>query len=32
IVEGGLRELEEESQGVFGHLAPSNISDSITFH
>ena len=32
IVEGGLRELEEESQGVFGHLELSNISDSMTFH
>jgi len=32
IVLGGLRELEEESQGVFGNIDPSEIRDTITFH
>lgn len=32
IIEGGLRELEEESQGVFGTIDPSDIEDKITFH
>lgn len=32
IVEGGLRELEEESQGVFGELTPNDVKDSIIFH
>lgn len=32
IVEGGLRELEEESEGVFGHIYPSDIADTVTFH
>ncbi len=32
IIEGGLRELEEESQGVFGHFDPSDIEDTVTFN
>ncbi len=32
IVEGGLRELEEESEGVFGHIDPSEVSDATAFH
>jgi len=32
IVEGGLRELEEESQGVFGTLTPEDVAESTTFH
>lgn len=32
IVEGGLRELAEESQGVFGVINPTEIEDTVTFH
>jgi hypothetical protein len=32
IVEGGLRELEEESQGVFGEIKPEDIKEAVTFH
>lgn len=32
IVEGGLRELEEESQGVFGSLTPEDVKNTTTFH
>lgn len=32
IIEGGLRELEEESQGVFGHMVPDDIENTVTFH
>ena len=32
VVEGALRELEEESQGVFGSLSVEDISDSVVFH
>lgn len=31
-VEGGLRELDEESQGVFGPLTPVGIKDELIFH
>jgi hypothetical protein len=32
LIEGGLRELYEESQGVFGDLVPTDVEDSIMFH
>ena len=32
IVEGGLRELEEESQGVFGNIGPDDIENAVIFH
>ena len=32
IVEGGLRELEEESQGIFGDINPDDIENSVVFH
>ena len=32
IVEGGLRELKEESQGIFGDIDPSEIKNTVTFH
>lgn len=32
IVEGGLRELEEESQGVFGKISPEDIENAVVFH
>lgn len=32
IIEGGLRELEEESQGVFGKIDPVDIVDTLTFN
>jgi hypothetical protein len=32
IVEGGLRELEEESLGVFGHLTGKDVGDSVAIH
>jgi len=32
IVEGGLRELEEESQGIFGHLDPEDVGKMVSFH
>ena len=32
IIEGGLRELEEESQSVFGTLTPKDVEDSVIFH
>ncbi len=32
IVEGGLRELEEESQGVFGTLIPDDVKNTTTYH
>lgn len=32
IVEGGLRELEEESQGIFGNIDPTDIEDTVTFN
>lgn len=32
IIEGGLRELEEESLGIFGHIEPSDIENAVTFH
>ncbi len=32
IISGGLRELYEESQGVFGDFHPSDVEDSISFH
>ena len=31
-VEGGLRELHEESQGIFGDLTPKDVENSIMFH
>lgn len=30
--EGALRELEEESQGIFGKITPSEVSDSMCFY
>ena len=32
VVEGGLRELEEESQGVFGIIKPKDVERTLTFH
>ena len=32
IIEGGLRELEEESQGVFGDISPEDIENAVIFH
>lgn len=32
IVEGGLRELHEESLGVFGDISLSDVMNSLTFH
>jgi len=32
VIEGGLRELKEESQGVFGELKYENIKNSIAFY
>lgn len=32
IVEGGLRELEEESQGVFGIIKPKDVGYTVSFH
>lgn len=32
VIEGGLRELKEESQGVFGDIAEEDIKDTLLFH
>lgn len=32
VVVGGLRELKEESQGIFGHLDPDDIKNTLTFY
>lgn len=32
VIEGGLRELKEESQGVFGYIDPDHIADCISIH
>ena len=32
VVEGGLRELEEESLGIFGHLTKYDVENTISFH
>ena len=32
IVEGGLRELEEESEGIFGTINTDDILNTVTFH
>lgn len=32
IVDGGLRELEEESLGIFGRIEASDIDETVTFH
>lgn len=32
IIEGGLRELEEESQGVFGKMGIEGVKDETVFH
>jgi hypothetical protein len=32
VVEGGLRELKEESLGVFGDIDTSEVKDTVTFH
>ena len=32
VIVGGLRELEEESLGVFGHITPDMISKTVSFY
>jgi hypothetical protein len=32
VIEGGLRELEEESQGIFGKITPSEVQNCTTFY
>ena len=32
VIEGGLRELEEESLGIFGHLTKEDVADTTCFH
>lgn len=32
IVDGGLRELEEESLGIFGHIDSTEVEETVTFH
>lgn len=32
VIEGGLRELEEESQGIFGKMSPEEIKNCMAFY
>ena len=32
VIEGGLRELDEESQGVFGTFTPKDVENCLTFY